>query len=318
MLHLITKGNKRSGSCSSFTLVHVICLRRCTFLQKHWQKELLKWACQVLWPTALHPRQFWSVLQCVLFFFLWGGVSETCHFIINTWTSVLRPLSLIHVILLPSCTAGRWKIVTWFWEASSPASLWGLHPRRNNHLWAPHTGAGRREGINHECCRICHRESQRARSKVCSREPEMMAAAGCLLWTIHGTLTEKNLIANWVFLGFLSRETQGQKKERTQTKLFCFLSFFSLKQLQFTFLLYVWPKEIYVYVKQYLKIDTGDEITWSCMCDVQVWENFCTSTLIIQPWCINGGSICLTWVLLTSPGLLWVCNAELKANGNMF
>lgn len=39
---------------------------RFTFLLKPWQKEQLKWECQVLWPTLLPHRQFWLVLTTII------------------------------------------------------------------------------------------------------------------------------------------------------------------------------------------------------------------------------------------------------------
>ena len=46
-------------------LVFVIPLCRCICLLKRWQKELLKWECQVPWHTASHLKLFWSVILCV-------------------------------------------------------------------------------------------------------------------------------------------------------------------------------------------------------------------------------------------------------------
>ncbi len=61
---------RRQHSCLFFLLIllilmHVIPLCRCICLLKRWQKELLKWECQVPWHTASHLKLFWSVLLCV-------------------------------------------------------------------------------------------------------------------------------------------------------------------------------------------------------------------------------------------------------------
>lgn len=51
--------------CAFLIVMHVIPLCRCICLLKLWQKELLKWECQVLWHTASHLKLFWSVFYSV-------------------------------------------------------------------------------------------------------------------------------------------------------------------------------------------------------------------------------------------------------------
>lgn len=107
------------------------------------------------------------------------------------------------------CAAGCWEIVTWFREASGSASLWGLHAGRNNHLRAARTGTGQREGVDHECCGVCHRESQGTRPQVSSGEQEVMHN-GCLYKLLIGLLTWKNPTWHFFF---------GGSKNKTKTEL---------------------------------------------------------------------------------------------------
>lgn len=169
-------------------LMHAIPLCRCICLLKRWQKEPLKWECQVLWHTTSHLKLFWSVSLCVLLFH--------CRYISNfriskntvsifMYAGTIFAPDIINLVYFPPI-AGCREIVTGLREASGSAALWGLHPWWDNDLRASHPGAGRREGVHHERRGICHRESQGARTEVGSRIQEMTATV-CLWTTIQRT-----------------------------------------------------------------------------------------------------------------------------------
>lgn len=137
------------------------------------------------------------------------------------WLLIIDTITtLISLISLPR-VAGCWEIVTQLWEASGPASLWGLHPRRNNHLRASHPGTRRCEGIDHERGGVCHWESQGAWPKVGSRKQEMMAP-GCLLITAHRTWVKPDdKLTFWLNLMMEHRDKTG-----LVTLYFCFYLIF--------------------------------------------------------------------------------------------